>query len=262
MASDSSPREQVLGANSEPLDRCHYSLLPWAEQGSWLITGPLAGRGKAHAQKYSELLSGGALGSEKPTDQWASQYARYIPTRDLSHLFISNRKMGVLSGNSAGAEETDAPGVLHTSIFRMRAGRGGLSSCPRSSTYWTESNHRTSWQSPRCHWSVPKPSSALHHHFKKEHVLRNMCDLGMTHGLHPAHLEREAFWEIGSRWAEGPAECQGWLLPGLLSVSALRAKWARLGLLYARGRFSIWVQGRKGRSRAWSWFFWLYNWEH
>lgn len=98
--------------------------------------------------------------------------------------------------------------------------------------------------------------------FQEEHVLRNMCDLGMTPGLHPAHLEREAFWEVGSRWAEDPAECQGWLLPGLLSGSALRAKWARLGLLYARGRFSIWVQGRKGRSRAWSWFFWLYNWEH
>lgn len=61
---------------------------------------------------------------------------------------------------------------------------------------------------------------ALHHHVKKEHVLRYTCDLGMTPGLHLAHLESKACWEVGNRWAGDTPECRGWFLPGLLSVLA------------------------------------------
>ena len=84
---------------------------------------------------------------------------------------MSNSKKGCFRGVDWARGDGNSQ-VLCTSIFRT----WGSFSCPRSSIYRAESNYCTSWQSPRCHWSALKRSSALHHHFKKEHLLRNICD--------------------------------------------------------------------------------------
>ena len=109
---DSSLREQVLGANLEPLEGCPQSFsLPGVEQGSWLIAGPPAGRGKAHAQKYSELLLDGASGSEKPMDQWASQYSPSVPTWDRSTvLVLAMARCGCFQGSRQGGGDRSSQG--------------------------------------------------------------------------------------------------------------------------------------------------------
>ena len=109
---DSSLREQVLGANLEPLEGCPQSLsLPGVEQGSWLIAGPPAGRGKAHAQKYSELLLDGTSGSEKPMDQWASQYSPSVPTWDRSTvLVLAMARWGCFQGSRQGGGDRSSQG--------------------------------------------------------------------------------------------------------------------------------------------------------
>lgn len=65
-----------------------------------MIDHPGPGRQmRARAQKYSELLSDGMLGSAKAIDQWAFQYAQYVPTKihpTCVSLSNSEMEMGVL----------------------------------------------------------------------------------------------------------------------------------------------------------------------
>lgn len=109
------------------------SLFPSALSGTRVVIDNRA-PGRPRKSTCSEVFRAPVGWSVRLREAYRSMSFSICPihSHPRSCLSFSNRKMGVLSGNSAGAEETAALGVLHTSIFRTRAGQGGFFPAPEA----------------------------------------------------------------------------------------------------------------------------------
>lgn len=169
------PRTPFLESNSEPLDRpswvsTHFPSQYKEQEEESLLEGSW----EASVQNYS--AEGRLCPGRWQINPLFNMPDAFLPRSIALAWLLVIARSGCWEGVWAGAEETETHRILYTSICRTRVVCFFLPA-PRSSIYRAESNYCTSWQSLCCHWSALE-LSALHHHFKKEHVLRNLCKLG------------------------------------------------------------------------------------